>query len=88
MVKRETFFVALEREERKPFLKTLLSAVNQKQESLSFLVGPEGGFSDQEISEIFKSGCQTVSLGQTILRAETAALMGLSLFHSLAGLKS
>ncbi|UVD81718.1 16S rRNA (uracil(1498)-N(3))-methyltransferase [Mycoplasma iguanae] len=43
-----------------------------------FLVGPEGGFSDEEISKSEKKGFQVVSLGKRILRAETAAIYLLS----------
>lgn len=39
-----------------------------------YAVGPEGGFSDKEIAAALQQGWQTVSLGPTILRVETAAL--------------
>jgi 16S rRNA (uracil1498-N3)-methyltransferase len=38
------------------------------------LVGPEGGFTDQEISTAENAGAKPVSLGPRILRAETAAV--------------
>ena len=37
-------------------------------------IGPEGGFSDDEIDLARNSNCQLVSLGDRILRIETAAL--------------
>lgn len=37
-------------------------------------VGPEGGFTDDEVSQALAAGWQTVSLGPRILRVETAAL--------------
>jgi 16S rRNA (uracil1498-N3)-methyltransferase len=37
-------------------------------------VGPEGGFTDEELEEAQKSGWQWVSLGPRILRVETACL--------------
>lgn len=43
-----------------------------------FLVGPEGGFTDQEVQEAVKNDFQVVSLGKRILRAETASIMMLS----------
>ncbi|MEB3702830.1 Ribosomal RNA small subunit methyltransferase E [Candidatus Bealeia paramacronuclearis] len=47
--------------------------------SLTFLIGPEGGFSPKEIQYLEKLPfIIPVSLGPTILRAETAALMCLS----------
>ncbi|MBI5328203.1 MAG: 16S rRNA (uracil(1498)-N(3))-methyltransferase [Deltaproteobacteria bacterium] len=38
------------------------------------LIGPEGGFSDDEIAEAKRAGFLTVTLGPRILRAETAAI--------------
>lgn len=42
---------------------------------IALFVGPEGGFSDDEIETAIKAGCQVVSLGERILRMETAALV-------------
>jgi len=42
------------------------------------LIGPEGGFSDSEFEKIDKSGCVGLSLGKTILRAETAAVVAIA----------
>jgi len=38
-------------------------------------IGPEGGFSDAEISEATNAGWQTIDLGPRILRIETAAAL-------------
>jgi 16S rRNA (uracil1498-N3)-methyltransferase len=43
------------------------------------LIGPEGGFSAQEAEEAKEKGFHLVSLGQNILRTETAALAVLSM---------
>ena len=42
------------------------------------LVGPEGGFSDEEFNALDAAGARGVSLGKTILRAETAAIVALA----------
>ena len=43
------------------------------------LIGPEGGFSETEMAIIKASkNIQTVSLGNTVLRAETAAIAAIS----------
>lgn len=42
--------------------------------SLIVAIGPEGGFSDNEIDWLKERNWQSVSLGDTILRVETAAL--------------
>lgn len=44
----------------------------------SILVGPEGGFSDDEFSALDAAGAHGISLGQTILRAELAAAIAIS----------
>lgn len=46
---------------------------------LTLAVGPEGGWSEAELEASLASGLQPVHLGPAILRAETAALAGLSL---------
>jgi 16S rRNA (uracil1498-N3)-methyltransferase len=38
------------------------------------LIGPEGGFSDEEVAEAKKAGFMPVTLGPRILRTETAAI--------------
>ena len=43
-----------------------------------FLVGPEGGFSQNEIEQAKEAGFISVSLGKRILRTETAAMAVLS----------
>ncbi len=40
----------------------------------NIFIGPEGGFTEQEIEYAIKNNVQTISLGKTILRAETAAI--------------
>jgi len=42
------------------------------------VVGPEGGFSDNEAAVLQKSGARAVSLGPRILRTETAGLVAVS----------
>jgi 16S rRNA (uracil1498-N3)-methyltransferase len=44
-------------------------------ESLALIVGPEGGFSEEEVARARVAGCQAVSLGRRILRMETAAIV-------------
>ena len=47
--------------------------------SVGILIGPEGGFDPQEIAQAQEAGAVTVSLGQRILRAETAAVTAVAL---------
>jgi 16S rRNA (uracil1498-N3)-methyltransferase len=45
------------------------------------LIGPEGGWTDDELSAGRKNNFQLVSLGDAILKAETAAIVGASLIQ-------
>ncbi|PPE06110.1 RsmE family RNA methyltransferase [Williamsoniiplasma lucivorax] len=58
--------------------KPLKSTLNSQFRSLSFIVGPEGGIEQKEIEILATLGFETVSLGQRILRAETASIALLS----------
>jgi len=51
----------------------------------ALLVGPEGGFTDEERAFIRGRGAEAISLGPRILRAETAALAALAAFMTIAG---
>jgi 16S rRNA (uracil1498-N3)-methyltransferase len=46
---------------------------------IGLLVGPEGGFTDTEIDRACKKGFIPVTLGQGILRSETAAIAAISI---------
>jgi 16S rRNA (uracil1498-N3)-methyltransferase len=47
------------------------------------LIGPEGGFTPEEIGLAMKEGFQAVSLGKRILRTETAGIAAISTIHAL-----
>lgn len=51
---------------------------------IALLIGPEGGFSDEELSLLHKQDFVVpISLGPRILRADTAAVAALSLIQSI-----
>jgi len=53
------------------------------------LVGPEGGWSDDELETLNDYGCKPVTLGPRIIRTETAALVAITLIqHALGDLSS
>ncbi len=54
-------------------LKNILQE-HQKVNSIISFIGPEGGFTSEEIRMAREAGCQFVSLGERILRVETAAI--------------
>ena len=47
--------------------------------SLGIYIGPEGGFSEEEVSLAMKAGAEPVTLGHRILRTETAGMTLLSI---------
>ena len=60
--------------------------LKEKPKKVALLVGPEGGFSDSERNLLrTKKNVLPVSLGNRILRAETAAVSALTMWHGMAG---
>lgn len=57
----------------------------QNVQSVALLLGPEGGFSFEEVELARQMGWSTVSLGERILRAETATLTAVSIVQFLIG---
>ena len=47
--------------------------------SVAVIIGPEGGFSDEEALAVIAAGGVSVSLGRTILRTETAGMAALAM---------
>lgn len=47
-------------------------------DSVALFVGPEGGFSGQEVTSAIESGCSLATLGRNILRTETAAIVAVA----------
>ena len=64
----------------RPETKALRALVGQSSAAVTFLSGPEGGFSTAEEDAALAKGFQAVSLGNRVLRAETAGLAALTLF--------
>lgn len=46
----------------------------REQKDIALIIGPEGGFSEQEAEQIIAAGGRSISLGSRILRGETAAI--------------
>lgn len=53
--------------------------------TMTVLIGPEGGFSPEEITLSQKYAFQSVKLGNRILRTETAAIAAISALQTLVG---
>ncbi len=55
----------------------------QPGQPVAVLIGPEGGFSPEEVEEARAAGFQTISLGKRILRTETAGMTALAILAYL-----
>lgn len=53
-------------------------------QGIALVVGPEGGFSDEEIGLAIQLGAKVASLGTRRLRAETAAIAALAIAQSIS----
>lgn len=61
--------------------KLLLRQTLQPAEDALVLIGPEGDFSPDEVAEAIRQGFKPVTLGNTRLRTETAALVAVHLMN-------
>jgi 16S rRNA (uracil1498-N3)-methyltransferase len=80
---------ALDERETRPLL-SALPAARCAGDTVALLVGPEGGWTEEERAGFIASGWAAASLGPSILRAETAALAGVAIVSAawVATLKS
>ena len=62
-----------------------LAGIVAPKTKICILIGPEGGFSDNEYDDANAAGFKAVSLGPRILRTETAAPAALAVMQSLWG---
>ena len=53
---------------------------NSSSKEINIFIGPEGGYTDEEIQKMRESGFYILTLGKRILRTETAALVAITLF--------
>lgn len=67
--------IAWEKEEQLSLRAALSGLKSEAELALAVMIGAEGGFSEGEIAQARARGIIPVSLGQTILRAETAAVV-------------
>jgi 16S rRNA (uracil1498-N3)-methyltransferase len=64
--------------EQENSLKAALESLESKVGSVALAIGPEGGWTAEEMGLFSESGWTHVTLGPRILRAETAAIAGLA----------
>jgi len=68
-----------------PLSANKLSCVSIDGNAISILVGPEGGFTDEEMLLARKNGIAGVALGPRVLRTETAGPAAITLLQAKAG---
>jgi len=68
-----------------PTAAAAIAAAPRPQHALDMMVGPEGGFTAEEIGLAQRKGLLAVRLGPRVLRAETAALAALAAVNALWG---
>ena len=56
----------------------------EKVAQIQLVVGPEGGFSSNELSSLLTAGCRRASIGPRRLRAETAAITSVAIAEQMA----
>lgn len=74
----EANFVAYENEDKVQLKHSLVP-----QQSYSIVVGPEGGFTNEEIHSLNELGFKSVGLGPRILRAETASIVAINTIQNI-----
>ena len=62
-----------------------LATVTLEGSEACLLIGPEGGFTDEEVVSAQQNGCAGVHLGPRILRSETAACAGVATLMACHG---
>ena len=66
--------------EKRKTIKNVLSNININ-DTILFVIGPEGGFSEKEEKLLIDNGFQTITLGKNILRTETSSVFILSVIN-------
>ena len=56
-------------------IKEVLNSIQSKVQKVLLLIGPEGGFTENELKQVLSSGFTSVSLGKRIYRSETVGML-------------
>jgi 16S rRNA (uracil1498-N3)-methyltransferase len=64
---------------------TKVPLTTNREQAILVLIGPEGGWDVEELRLADEAGFQAVTIGQRILRAETAAIAAVSILQSRLG---
>jgi 16S rRNA (uracil1498-N3)-methyltransferase len=77
-------FLLDEAESAPPILSVIEQSFAERtpSQSVGLILGPEGGWTEEEIVQLAAGGWKSCSLGLTTLRAETAAISGLAVLNA------
>ena len=68
-----------------PSAQSALAQLDGEISSVGLWIGPEGGFSDDEVNNLVDHGAVAIALGPRILRTDTAAIAAVTLVQAAAG---
>ena len=71
-LEKDVKYILFWEEEKSLKLREALNKISEKR--IALIIGPEGGFDEKEVSFLKEKGVISVSLGEKILRTETAAI--------------
>ena len=77
-LKADAVFIGSLHPNAKPFREAFRSLDKSKIKAAVLLIGPEGDFTEEEVTAAVAAGAIPVTFGNRILRTETAAIFGLS----------
>jgi 16S rRNA (uracil1498-N3)-methyltransferase len=72
-------YICVARGENPPLLHCLQTLKWETVETIAIAIGPEGGWTPEEVDKAMDAGFQPVSLGKRVLRAVTAPIVALSI---------
>ena len=72
-------------ENQSELLRDYMGSHKESVRTINIFIGPEGGFSEREITLAKEKGYTALGLGERILRAETASVVSLALLQSRFG---
>ena len=75
MIKDYDLAIVAYENEKNYSLKKLLKEVNNNILNIAIIIGPEGGLEENEVQKFQENGAKVITLGQRILRTETAPIV-------------
>jgi 16S rRNA (uracil1498-N3)-methyltransferase len=84
VIRKQDYILFPYENESKRTIKHAINNLINKPDTIAVIIGPEGGFSDEEAEALLNIGAVSASLGKTILRTETAGAAALAMiFYAL-----